>query len=136
MEYSKYFKHFLLLSLGIFLAYTFIINRYTAILKTIRLPFKLSPRRSNVSLNSISLINQSNNSIFEYSSIVRPSIEFKSRLSRYYPHLPIHIFTQNLSLVDNASKLILLGNGFFGDRHWGIAPPGQSSTTKSNKHIY
>lgn len=45
---------------------------------------------------------------------------FKSRLSSVYPYLPIHMYSQNLSLLRNKSKLILVGNAFFGDRTWKI----------------
>ncbi|CAF1520848.1 unnamed protein product [Rotaria sordida] len=76
---------------------------------------------------NFSIINSTNDSILELSSITN---QFETRFSNIYPHLPIHIFTQNLSLVDNTSKLILLGNGFFGDRNWRFAVPGRSSTEK------
>jgi len=61
------------------------------------------------------------------------NLPFESRVSDYYPHLPIHIFTQNLSLIGNTTKLILIGNSFFGDRDWGISVPGRSSTQISKK---
>jgi len=62
---------------------------------------------------------------------ITENLTFESRLFDYYPHLPIHIFTQNLSLIGNTSKLILLGNTFFGRRTWNICLPGLSSTETS-----
>jgi len=56
----------------------------------------------------------------------------------FYPHLPIHMFTQNLSAMKNISKLILLGNGFFGDEKWGLQAIGNSPNelSKLNKQTH
>ncbi len=97
-------------------------NHYTLLLKTLDIPFK----KSNKTVNNISKINQ-----------INISSTFESRVSEYYPRLPIHIYTQDLSSIGNTSKLILLGNGFFGDRTWGTFRSGQSSTEQSkNYSIY
>ncbi|CAF3419354.1 unnamed protein product [Rotaria socialis] len=56
---------------------------------------------------------------------------FQSRTSSYYPHLPIHIYNQNLSSLRNRSKLILMGNGFFGDGSWGLNTKTGTSTELS-----
>jgi hypothetical protein len=83
----------------------------------------------NVISVNITINNQTNISTLE----LLPSIkQFESRISDYYPRLPIHIHTQNISLIGNTSKLILLGNGFFGERDWGIASSKRSSTEISN----
>jgi hypothetical protein len=114
MEYQKYLKYFclLILSLCTVVIYFLLTNHYTLVLRSLNIPY------TSVDLYSseILLINQTNN-----------NFTFESRVSDYYPRLPIHIFTQNLSFIDNTSKLILIGNGFFGDRDWGIAKPNRSS---------
>jgi hypothetical protein len=128
MEYEKYFKYFCLLILGLstVVVYLILTNHYTSILQSLNIPFRISDKSKNFISENISLINQTEN-IFK----------FESHLSDYYPRLPIHIFTQNLSLISNITKLILLGNGFFGDRDWGFAAPGRSSTQISkNYSIY
>ncbi|UJR27299.1 hypothetical protein I4U23_008594 [Adineta vaga] len=51
---------------------------------------------------------------------------FQARSYPYYPQFPILIYTQNLSLLQNTSKLILLGNGFFEDPTWGMTASGKS----------
>ncbi|CAF3843286.1 unnamed protein product [Rotaria sp. Silwood1] len=57
--------------------------------------------------------------------------KFQTRFADSYPHLPILLFTQNLSLTGNTSKLILLANGFFNSRDWeGIGAPHKTSTQK------
>ena len=53
---------------------------------------------------------------------------FRARVSEYYPRIPIHIYTQNIPNESNTSKLILLGNGFFGVRNWDGALAGKTST--------
>ncbi|CAF0797699.1 unnamed protein product [Rotaria sordida] len=127
MEYQKYFKYFCLFVLCTFLFYLFVTNDYTRILVSLKIPFITSLNIINSSRENSLIINLTNNSIIELSSITN---QFETRLSDYYPHLPIHIFTQNLSLTGNTSKLILLGNGFFGTRDWGIASSSRSSTEK------
>ncbi|CAF4190366.1 unnamed protein product, partial [Rotaria magnacalcarata] len=127
MEYQKYFKYFSLLTISACLFYLLFTNHYVLILDSLRLPFTnqstTKPLFSNITLT----INQTNDSILELSP---RKTEFQNRVSDYYPRLPIHIFNQNVSLIGNTSKLILLGNGFFGSRDWGIAVPGRSSTQK------
>ncbi|CAF2827386.1 unnamed protein product [Rotaria sp. Silwood2] len=91
------------------------------------MPFSTSNNIVNSSIQNFLIINQTNNSILELSSIKK---QFEIRVSDYYPRLPIHIFTQNISFIGNTSKLILLGNGFFGDRDWGIASSSKSSREK------
>lgn len=63
---------------------------------------------------------------------------FPASLDNFYPHLPIHIYTKTIPLNVNKSKLILLGNGFFGDRSWGI--PGvdknSSETSKTVRFVF
>jgi hypothetical protein len=65
---------------------------------------------------------------------------FQSYPSAYYPHIPIHIYTQNLTSLKDSSKLILLGNGFFGEERWGLNTEGKSplerSKNKSNIQNY
>ncbi len=58
---------------------------------------------------------------------------FQSSIPSYYPRLPIHIFTQNLTSLKNVTKLILLGNEWFGYKNWGIGGIGKSSTELSKK---
>ncbi|CAF1203569.1 unnamed protein product [Rotaria sp. Silwood1] len=129
MEYQKIFKYFCLFILCTFLCYLLITNDYSHILYSLKMPFITSNNTNNSLIKNFLIINQTNNSIVELSSIIIKK-EFENRLSDYYPQLPIHIFTQNISLIGNTSKLILLGNGFFGGRDWGIASASQSSTQK------
>ena len=127
MEYKKYFKYIFLLILGlstvvVYLSFT---NYYSSILQSLSIPSILSYAPFDILYENISMINQTQTNLI-----------FESRLSDYYPRLPIHIFTQNLSLIDNKTKLILIGNSFFGDRNWGgFAAPGRSSTQSSKDDL-
>ena len=58
---------------------------------------------------------------------------FQSHPFPYYPHLPIHIYTQNLTSLRNISKLILLGNEYFGDTRWGLNVKGKPSAEISKE---
>lgn len=127
MEYKKYLKYIflLILSVSTVVVYLSFTNHYSSILQSLRIPFILSYARFNLLSKNISKINQT-----------QINLIFESRLSDYYPRLPIHIFTQNLSLIHNKTKLILIGNSFFGDRNWGgFAAPGQSSTKIRKKNL-
>ena len=53
---------------------------------------------------------------------------FRSRVSDYYPRMPIHIYTQDIPPQSSPTKLILLGNGFFGTRNWDGSLEGNTST--------
>ncbi|CAF1274794.1 unnamed protein product [Rotaria sordida] len=127
MEYQQFLKYFCLLVLCVYLFYLLFTNGYSDTLESLTISFIPSFNIVNSSTKNSLIINQGNNSIFELPSITN---QFETRFFDYYPHLPIHIFTQNLSLIGNASKLILLGNGFFGDRHWRLGPLNESSTEK------
>jgi hypothetical protein len=140
MEYKKYFKGFLLIVLSTVVIYLIFTNHYTTILQSLNIPFVTSYTTGdilpvNISMDNLTFKSSSsikvpiNNLTSESSSSIK---EFESRISEYYPRIPIHIFTQNLSLIGNTSKLILLANGFFGERDWGIGSPKKSSTEKSN----
>jgi len=61
---------------------------------------------------------------------------FQSHIHSYYPHLPIHIYTQNLTALENTTKLILLGNGIFGDKKWGLDGGGRSPGEISQKQTH
>jgi hypothetical protein len=61
--------------------------------------------------------------------------EFKSHIPDYYPYLPIHIYTQNLTSMRNTTKLILLANGFFGNANWGLNSIGKSSKELSKNEL-
>ena len=54
-------------------------------------------------------------------------MDFQSPLPQHYPQLSMLIETQNLTMLKNRTKLILLGNGFFDDPVWNFAFPGQTS---------
>jgi hypothetical protein len=132
MEYQKYFKQFCLFAFGTLILYLFITNDSINKIRSLQIPFitKLYSLNSLFAQN-ISSINQTNDSINDSLSSPKP---FESRISDHYPRLPIHIYTQNLTLTGNKTKLILLGNGFFGDRNWGIGAPGKSSAEHSKKY--
>lgn len=109
-------------SLCVFVMCTLVIYLFTLrsnfmIIDSIKIPFWFSENFSIVNLST--KIHQ-----------------FQSRNYDYYPHLPIHIFTQNLSLISNisTSKIILLGNGFFGNAYWHFALPNRSSSEKSKTY--
>ena len=63
----------------------------------------------------------------------RSHAKFESRLSTWYPHLPIHVFTQDLSSLSNTTKVILIGNSFFGARNWDIPVLSRSSAEISKR---
>ncbi|CAF1178640.1 unnamed protein product [Adineta steineri] len=120
MEYRKYFKYFCIFTSTTVLLYVILTKYYTN-----TLPLLLSYTKEYLNSNNTSITNESK------IEKIPPIKEFQSSLSNYHPRLPIHIFTQNLSLIGNTSKLILLGNGFFGDQTWeGSFRPNKTSTEK------
>ncbi|UJR21917.1 hypothetical protein I4U23_024987 [Adineta vaga] len=128
MEYFKYFKFFCIFTLIILILYIVLTKPYSYSLPSLHLPFIELYVRNYLDPTNITLNNVTNDTIDTVSSIGN---EFQIGQSIYYPQLPIHMFTQNLSLNGNHSKLILLGNGFFGDRTWeGIATDGKTSTQR------
>ncbi|CAF0895018.1 unnamed protein product [Rotaria sordida] len=127
MEYQKYFKYLCLFVLCAYLFYLLVTNDYIDTLKPLKIPLITSFNIVNSSTKNFLKIDQENDSIFKLSSITN---QFETRFYDYYPHLPIHIFTQNLSLIGNTSKLILLENGLYGDPNWRINALNQSSTAK------
>jgi len=59
---------------------------------------------------------------------------FKIRFyNDYYPHLPIHIYTEDLNISSNTSKLILLANPFFADVTWRFVSNDKSPEEISKK---
>jgi hypothetical protein len=133
MEYPKYFKYFCILALSTGLIYLILSKNHTHSLPSLNIPFILSYVPVDLYFVNTSISNQTNDSIVVDLSL--STKQFEARVSDYYPRLPIHIFTQNLSLIGNTSKLILLGNGFFGDRSWeGMISAGKSSTPISNNY--
>ncbi len=118
MVFRKCLKYIrlLILCLSTIVIYLLFRNHDTLISQSLNVPFMIS----NTSDDIISEIKQ-----------IKENLTFESRLFDYYPHLPIHIFTQKLSLIGNTSKLILLGNTFFGRQTWDICTPGRSSTETS-----
>ena len=128
MEYRKYFKYLCLSSLSMFSIYLLVINRNNLVQISFKIPMAISNTTCTLCSENTSIRNRTKDSNLKLLSL---ETQFKSRYSDYYPHLPIHIFTQNLSLTGNISKLILLGNGFSGRRDWGIGSPNRSSTEKS-----
>lgn len=127
MESQKYGRYICLfiLFLSSILIYVSFTNNYTAFLHQFNIPSILSFTK---------IVNISEN--FTEINEIESNLTFESRLSTYHPRLPIHVFTQNISLLTNTTKVILIGNGFFGNRHWGIAVPGRSSTAISNKNLF
>ena len=97
-------------------------KQYFPILKSIEIPPILTSKSSDRNIYSkYDRIRKENN-------ISKIDFKFQSLIPSYYPQLPIHMFTQNLSSLRNQSKLILLGNGFFGDEKWGLRAVGKTST--------
>jgi hypothetical protein len=118
MEFSRYRKYLCLLILGlsaVFICFL-LTNHYVSVIPLLNVSFIQSYVSLHIFPGNISITNETE---FNYT--------FESRLFDFYPHLPIHIFTQNLSLIGNRSKLILFGNRFFGDPHWRFLVPGRSS---------
>jgi len=105
-----------------FAVYLVLDNRYTIALKSSNISIIMSHKSIDFIPVNISIINQTNNSIFQ------------SGVSNYYPNLPLYIFTQSLSLIGNRSKLILLGNTFFGDPTWRFFVPRNASTKTSRNY--
>lgn len=119
MEYYVYLKYIciFILCLSSVLIYLSLTNNYTSLFQRLNIPFIFAHTPFEINFENSTIINQT-----------KPESTFESRVSEYYPRLPIHIFTQNLSLLTNTTKLILIGNGFFGSRGWGIVGSKQSST--------
>ncbi len=103
-------------------------TKYFSILQSIQIPTSIIKSfDKNIHLTSDQIRKENN--------ISRIYLKFSPSIPSYYPQLPIHIFTQNLTSLKNQSKLILLGNEFFGDQQWGLNTIGKSSTELSNKKL-
>jgi hypothetical protein len=103
-------------------------TKYFSILQSIQIPTSIIKSfDKNIHLTSDQIRKENN--------ISRIYLKFSPSIPSYYPLLPIHIFTQNLTSLKNQSKLILLGNEFFGDQQWGLNTIGKSSTELSNKKL-
>lgn len=61
------------------------------------------------------------------------NVEYRARLSPFYPHLTSIIETENFTTLKNKTKLILLANGFFSNPTWGFA---SSSLDTSKKTVF
>ncbi|CAF0980177.1 unnamed protein product [Rotaria sordida] len=125
IKYPKYFLNFCLIIIGTTILYLLSTNSYFYNLQLVQIDWSIS---SN-SHNNVDLIS---NIIKEKENMWKINLQFsqplfQSRLSPYHPYLPIHIYTQNLSSLRNISKLILLGNEFFGDETWGLHTREKSS---------
>lgn len=123
MERSIYWKIFVCLILVLFFTYFTITNQYEYIARTLSRRIYSSNTPKN--LENIDVFANST-----HKTLLKA-------LDDYYPKLPIHIYTQTIPSTVNTSKLILLGNGFFGDRSWGI--PGvnkNSSDTSKNLRFF
>lgn len=123
MELTRQVKYMILFVAGVTILalYFLLTNQYRPLFKLINTEL--------VDHRSIELEHENQTDTYEN----RSNVEFQSRVSAWYPHLSIHMFTQNLSLLSNTTKLILIGNPFFGDRNWGMAIPGRTSQEISNK---
>ncbi|CAF0938105.1 unnamed protein product [Adineta ricciae] len=134
MDYPKYFKYFCIFTLFILIVYAVITRPYSYALRSLHISLvELYTRRDPFSTNT-SLVNGTNSVVNNDLPLV--TSEFHTRRSVYHPQLPIHIFTQNLSLIGNNSKLILLGNGFFGDRTWEGAGSGGKTSAQRMTSLY
>ena len=122
MELPKYIKYICLFFLGstTTILYLVLTNNYTSLIRSLKIPSIWPYRSVGLFAENTTVINGT-----KFNS------SFESRLSNWYPHLPIHIFSQSITSIGNTSKLILIGNGFFGGRNWGIAVPGRSSVEMS-----
>jgi len=111
----------LILGLAVVSLYFLFSNQYDTIIHKLKIPFQ----KLNLSKNE-SIIDEQ----------IPLNFTFESRLSSTYPYLPIHIYTQNLSLLNKKnSKLILVGNGFFGTRSWNLFEKNESSKSISNQYV-
>lgn len=122
MESQAFARYTCILIFGIviFGFYFLVSNRYVDITHTLKIPFVIL----NFSTNTNKPVT------IQYLS----NYTFESRLSSTYPYLPIHIYAQNLSLLNkNKSKLIYVGNGFFGGRSWGFFEKNESSAKTMTK---
>jgi hypothetical protein len=117
-----------LIVLIIIIFYFLFDTKYFSILQSIQIPTSIIKSfDKNIHLTSDQIRKENN--------ISRIYLKFSPSIPSYYPQLPIHIFTQNLTSLKNQSKLILLGNEFFGDQQWGLNTIGKSSTELSNKKL-
>ena len=123
MELTRHVKYIILFIVGliIVLLYLLLTDQYQPLLQLVNIQL-IVHRPIDLLEENLTLTNDN-----------RSDAPFQSRLSSWYPHLPIHMFTQDLSSLTNTTKLILIGNGFFGDRNWGIAVSGRSSAEISKR---
>ena len=131
MEREKYFKQFGLLALGTLFVYLILTNQYVLALQSIRIPFVDSSDKSRT--NSITIKSMNETNVSSGSLPISAMKPFEVLLPVYYPRLPIHMYTHNATFTGNGSKLILLGNGFFGDRKWGLSALGTGDSTKLSR---
>ncbi len=124
----KYLLYLCLIVVIIIIFYFLFDTKYFSILQSIQIPTSIIKSfDKNIHLTSDQIRKENN--------ISRIYLKFSPSIPSYYPLLPIHIFTQNLTSLKNQSKLILLGNEFFGDQQWGLNTIGKSSTELSNKKL-
>jgi hypothetical protein len=123
MKYQKCLLCFGLIVVSTVILYLLLTNEYL-ILKSIYTPVTSLVSISNPIEEIISGIN------LNYSQPL-----FQSHLSPCHPYLHIHLYTQNLSSLKDPSKLILLGNGFFGDENWGINMKAKSPIERSKTNL-
>lgn len=120
----KYLLYLCLIVVIIIIFYFLFDTKYFSILQSIQIPTSI-----------IKSFDKTSDQIRKENNISRIYLKFSPSIPSYYPQLPIHIFTQNLTSLKNQSKLILLGNEFFGDQQWGLNSIGKSSTELSNKKL-
>ena len=103
-----------------FLSFT---NRYVSLLESLPKPLINIFTADESRTPTTSSINKTQNATSN-----KTAQPFRSRVSDYYPHIPIQIYTQDVPPQISPTKLILLGNGFFGTRNWDGSLEGNTST--------
>ncbi|CAF1334288.1 unnamed protein product [Adineta steineri] len=126
MKYPKRFLFLCCISIITTIFYLLYGSSYSTALQSIPIPFTLLFLSDVIPFSLSSHVKRSKK--FSTINLNDSQPLFQSRFYSDYPYLPIHIYTQNLTSLKNISKLILLGNGIFGDRKWGLSSIGQSST--------
>ena len=116
--------------LGLMITFLLLDDRYFLISRRIRrfLYESSEEYRQAINIRYGKILNRSKADL-----IYSPVSSFQPSISPYHPHLPIHLFTQNITSLKNVTKLILLANDFFEHQQWGLNPMEKSSTQLSKE---
>lgn len=132
MSKRTYLKLFCVLSLVTMMIYVSFISQRIPVTSSIRIHVIEVIAEYLKSFSVISkALNVSKTARDDFSDMI-----FASHSSGHYPRLSAHVYRENYTLLGNTSKLILLANGFFGVRSWGLDLESTSSKLSRIAHSF